>query len=76
MLEQSVLQPARGRGHGGAGVHSADLQAGGYFLKDMFCGEPTLQQGTALRREWQREAVTGWLEPHPSSPTLRGGERS
>lgn len=32
-----------GRSHGGADVHTAGLQAGGYFLKDTSCGRPTLQ---------------------------------
>lgn len=35
---------ACGRGHGGASVHTTAPQAGEYFLKDISCGEPTLQQ--------------------------------
>lgn len=33
---------APGRGHSGKDVHTAAPQAGGYFLKDISCGEPML----------------------------------
>lgn len=44
--EAPGMGAAPGRGHGGEDIHTAAPQAGKYFLRDISCGEPMLQEGT------------------------------